>query len=166
MSSLTIQPHKIGDVDSTFARTFRIVHISDTHLNHDKYLSECLIPDGDVLVHSGDFSKVSISKCLGRDHRDEIRLINQFFARLPHRYKIFVAGNHESSFVDELNSCQERISGLLTECIYLQARFVLCYAVYFIHNSIFIYSISFWSDLAQIVIRAHSSINAALYKSV
>eukprot|EP01083_Nonionella_stella_P100841 284973_1 len=31
----------------------RIVHISDTHLNHNEYLNH--IPDGDILVHSGDF---------------------------------------------------------------------------------------------------------------
>eukprot|EP00121_Abeoforma_whisleri_P007581 Awhi_evm1s6927 len=38
---------------SLHEKTIKIVHISDTH-GHD--LSQIVVPDGDILIHSGDFS--------------------------------------------------------------------------------------------------------------
>jgi Icc-related predicted phosphoesterase len=61
----------------------RIVSLADTHLQHQGLE----IPDGDVLVHAGD--------ALQHGDLDELRRAVDFFGALPHRIKVFVAGNHE-----------------------------------------------------------------------
>lgn len=61
----------------------RIVGLADTHLQHDPLE----IPEGDVLVHAGD--------ALQHGDLEELRRAVDFFGALPHRIKIFVAGNHE-----------------------------------------------------------------------
>lgn len=66
----------------------RIVGISDTH---ERNLGE--IPDGDVLVHCGDFS-------IRRDTMLSLELLNEEFKKLPHKYKILVPGNHDWCFED------------------------------------------------------------------
>jgi Icc-related predicted phosphoesterase len=63
----------------------RIVAISDTHQLHN-YIS---IPDGDILIHSGDFTSQ------GQD-QSIIDFIN-WFNNQPHKYKVFIAGNHEEN---------------------------------------------------------------------
>lgn len=75
----------------------RIVALADTHLAHEPRdarpgsiggsLSRSSIPDGDVLVHAGDLLQYGTLDELGRAAR--------FFGALPHRTKVFVAGNHE-----------------------------------------------------------------------
>lgn len=64
----------------------RIVCLSDTHNCHE----QIAVPDGDVLIHAGDATI--------RGTIEEIVLFNHWFAGLPHRYKIFVAGNHDWLF--------------------------------------------------------------------
>lgn len=64
----------------------KIVCISDTHNRHN----EIAIPDGDVLVHAGDFTSGDLGS-LGS--------FCEWIHRLPHKYKLLVAGNHDSSFV-------------------------------------------------------------------
>ena len=62
----------------------RLVLLSDTHELHRKIN----VPDGDILIHAGDFTMLSKS----------LRAISDFNAwlgELPHRYKILVPGNHE-----------------------------------------------------------------------
>lgn len=66
----------------------KIVCISDTHLRHQKY--HFPIPDGDILIHAGDATF--------RGSKREILAFNEWFAALPHKHKIFVAGNHDWSF--------------------------------------------------------------------
>lgn len=61
----------------------RVVCISDTHMKHEKLQ----IPDGDILVHTGDFSS------LGR--WDDIKRFVDWFASQPHQHKIVIAGNHD-----------------------------------------------------------------------
>jgi Icc-related predicted phosphoesterase len=61
----------------------RIVSLADTHLSHESLQ----IPDGDVFVHAGD--------ALQHGDLEELRRAVDFFGALPHRTKIFVAGNHE-----------------------------------------------------------------------
>lgn len=61
----------------------RIVTISDTHNKH----KQLTIPDGDMIIHCGDFTS------LGRS--DEIKDFIKWFSRLPHKYKIMIAGNHD-----------------------------------------------------------------------
>ena len=61
----------------------KIVAISDTHSLH----FGIPIPDGDVLVHCGDFSSQ------GR-LTDALKFL-QWFNTHPHKHKIFIAGNHD-----------------------------------------------------------------------
>ena len=57
-----------------------------------------------------------------RDFIKEITEINEFFGVLPHKYKIFVAGNHETNFPgQDVMEIQNR----LTNGIYLQDSFVI-----------------------------------------
>ncbi|TMW63938.1 hypothetical protein Poli38472_014643 [Pythium oligandrum] len=68
----------------------RVVCISDTHGLHDELHAHAPIPDGDVLIHAGDFTDTG--------DREEVLAFNAFLAKLPHKYKLVIAGNHESTF--------------------------------------------------------------------
>jgi Icc-related predicted phosphoesterase len=61
----------------------RIVAISDTHTKE----REALIPDGDVIVHAGDFTY--------RGRKDEVVDFLDWFLDLPHKHKVLIAGNHD-----------------------------------------------------------------------
>ncbi len=61
----------------------QIICISDTHGQQD-YLS---IPDGDMLIHAGDLTL--------RGTASQINESLNYFAKLPHKYKIIIAGNHD-----------------------------------------------------------------------
>jgi len=86
MSSAEV--HCVGDVDDPAAHVVRIVHISDTHLMHDSFVAENLIPSGDVLVHSGDFCKVDTSQVFTgeNDYLSDIAAIRTFFSGTLHYY--------------------------------------------------------------------------------
>jgi len=92
--------HRVGDVDDPTARVVRIVHISDTHLMHDTYIKENLIPNGDILVHSGDFDVCHISRMISRenDYLSEIAAVKTFFSGMLHFY-IFVIINSSCVFI-------------------------------------------------------------------
>lgn len=66
----------------------RFICMSDTHslTTHIKFD----IPDGDVFIHAGDFTKCG--------QRDEVMEFNNWIGSLPHKYKVVIAGNHELSF--------------------------------------------------------------------
>lgn len=65
----------------------KIVCISDTHMRHN-----IDIPDGDVLVHAGDFAiNASIM---------DIDVFAEWFGSMPHKHKILVPGNHDWCFQD------------------------------------------------------------------
>lgn len=64
-----------------------LVLISDTHELH----RDLAVPDGDVLIHTGDFTM------FGKSER-AIRDFNAWLGELPHRRKIVVCGNHEYAF--------------------------------------------------------------------
>ncbi|XKL69228.1 hypothetical protein PGB90_006997 [Kerria lacca] len=66
----------------------RFVCMSDTHslTSHLKFD----IPNGDVFIHAGDFTR-----CGGED---EVVNFSNWIEKLPHKYKIVIAGNHELSF--------------------------------------------------------------------
>ncbi len=66
----------------------KIVAISDTH--GQNLLTKWDIPDGDILVHAGDGTT--------RGLEDQIKEFNSYLSRLPHRFKIFVPGNHDKLF--------------------------------------------------------------------
>src|SRR5271168_484205 len=61
-----------------------LVILSDTHLLHNAVE----VPDGDLLIHAGDFSMFSKSA-------NAITDFNTWLGELPHRHKIVVPGNHE-----------------------------------------------------------------------
>ncbi|MBU1428970.1 metallophosphatase domain-containing protein [Myxococcota bacterium] len=82
----------------------RLVLMSDTHRRHPDIPE---IPEGDILIHAGDFT--------GRGHSKEIKKFSRWMAAQPHPYKIIVAGNHDFLFETE----PERAVGLLNGCIYL-----------------------------------------------
>jgi Icc-related predicted phosphoesterase len=86
-----------------------IVCISDTHNCNE----QIRVPDGDILIHAGDATNHGTIK--------EIILFNQWFGQLPHRYKIFVAGNHDWLF--ETNARLAK-SLLNHKIIYLQDSFI------------------------------------------
>ncbi|KAG7381609.1 Metallophosphoesterase mpped2 [Phytophthora pseudosyringae] len=65
----------------------KVVCVSDTHGLHDAARA---VPAGDVFVHAGDFTDTG--------ERSEVLAFNAFLGRLPHRYKLVIAGNHESTF--------------------------------------------------------------------
>jgi Icc-related predicted phosphoesterase len=64
----------------------KIVIISDTHTRHH----DVIVPDGDLLIHAGDVAS--------RGSENEIDNFINWFAVLPHKYKIFIAGNHDFFF--------------------------------------------------------------------
>lgn len=62
----------------------KILHISDTHGRHAELTN---LPNADIVVHSGDFS------FSGTEH--EVFDFLNWFIKLPYKYKIFIAGNHD-----------------------------------------------------------------------
>ena len=68
----------------------KVLHISDTHMNHD----QLVVPGGiDAVVHSGDASN-------WKDpyrNESELRAFIDWFAALPIPTKVFVPGNHDTS---------------------------------------------------------------------
>lgn len=86
------------------SKRLRIVAISDTHNMHDMVM----VPDGDILIHAGDFTNQGTP--------EEIERFNAFLAELPHRYKVVIAGNHDFAF----ERTPEEARAMLTSCIYLQ----------------------------------------------
>ena len=71
--------------------TLRFVCISDTHSYESKTMSMSTalesIPDGDVLLHCGDFTNTG--------KLAEVSAFAQWFGKLPHARKILIAGNHD-----------------------------------------------------------------------
>jgi Icc-related predicted phosphoesterase len=63
----------------------RIVAISDTHGMHDRID----VPEGDVLVHAGDFTS--------NGKASAVRAFADWLDDLPHAHKVVIAGNHERS---------------------------------------------------------------------
>ena len=86
----------------------KIVCISDTHNCNE----QIAVPDGDILIHAGDATI--------RGTIPEIESFNEWFVNLPHRIKIFVAGNHDWLF-ETNNSYARRM--LDDSIIYLQDSF-------------------------------------------
>ncbi len=61
----------------------KIVIISDTH----NQLSQIKVPDGDILIHCGDWTMLGEPKELFKFGRD--------LNKLPHKHKIVIPGNHD-----------------------------------------------------------------------
>ena len=67
----------------------RIVCISDTHNCNE----QIVVPEGDILIHSGDATTTGTV--------DQITKFNSWFSDLPHKHKVFVAGNHDWLFEND-----------------------------------------------------------------
>ncbi|VDN07916.1 unnamed protein product [Thelazia callipaeda] len=98
----------------------RFVCISDTHEKMEDALT--VIPDGDVLIHAGDFTNYG--------DIGEVIKFNAEIGSLPHKYKLVIAGNHELGFEDDKELNEKQLAGLnmlginrpyemLTNCTYL-----------------------------------------------
>ena len=76
----------------------RFVCISDTH----NQTNELELPDGDVLLHAGDFTRTGLPA--------EVDHFCEFLQRVKHKYKhtVVIAGNHELTF-DPLDSDCRRL---------------------------------------------------------
>lgn len=66
------------------AGTVRLVLVSDTHAHHREL---GILPDGDALIHAGDFTT------FGR--AGQLERFNTWLGRQPHKTKLVVLGNHE-----------------------------------------------------------------------
>ena len=80
----------------------RILHLSDTHNQHNRLVD---LPNADIIIHSGDFSFA--------DSVEEAIAFIEWFASLPYKYKIFVAGNHDTCLYGA------NLEGLPDNCFYL-----------------------------------------------
>lgn len=123
MAEDDVTPIKIGDGE----KRVRIVHVSDTHLHHAEYLKR--LPAGDILVHSGDFCTIGWSRVAKTpDYNEHIRQINDFFSKVPHKHKIFVAGNHDMAIAGRK---QEDVQKMLPEVTYLQDSGITVEGIHF-----------------------------------
>ena len=61
----------------------KIIAISDTHNLHHKLV----LPEGDMIIHAGDFTTWGDIK--------EANCFKNWFAKLPYKYKVCIAGNHD-----------------------------------------------------------------------
>jgi predicted phosphodiesterase len=86
----------------------KLILISDTHNRH----REVSIPEGDILIHSGDFS--------GRGNPYEVEDFLDWFSSQPHTYKIFIAGNHDMSFEYKSTWLTDMLYGLDPNIFYLE----------------------------------------------
>ena len=84
--------------------------MSDTH----NRIAEISIPNGDVFVHCGD-AVVHLTSL-----RD-LGVFNQFVGQLPHKYKLFVSGNHCTCLDPER---PERSQKLLSNLTYVQDQLI------------------------------------------
>jgi len=77
----------------------KVVAISDTHNHHDKIV----LPDGDILVHSGDATYTG--------KLEEMEAFVEWFIAQPHKHKIFVPGNHDFICQEEPAVVEELFAG-------------------------------------------------------
>jgi Icc-related predicted phosphoesterase len=95
-------------------KSVRIVVTSDTHCEHGDIQQ---VPDGDVLIHCGDFTKfLPSSQDIAKD--PQIQGFVEWLKQLPHKNKIICCGNHEIG-LGKLS--KEQIAALFpSDCYYLQ----------------------------------------------
>ncbi len=92
----------------------RIVCISDTHTKHRDI---DYIPEGDVLIHSGDITFTG--------HYSDIKSFNTWLGKLDFKHKIVIAGNHDLTFEYRwfprfaITGDPKKAEECLTNCTYL-----------------------------------------------
>ncbi|KAJ5067221.1 metallophosphoesterase [Anaeramoeba ignava] len=83
-------------------KKLRVVCISDTHNDHDNI---SFIPDGDVLIHVGDITDTGTEF--------EIDLFSNWVSQFPHKYKIFVPGNHDLEFEKSPKTAEKALKNFI-----------------------------------------------------
>lgn len=94
----------------------QIVCMSDTHGQH----CNIHVPDGDVLIHAGDFTRT------GTLYETEDFL--SWYSGLPHPYKVFIAGNHDKGFENEKEKFKQKIP---SNVVYLEDSGIQIENLYF-----------------------------------
>jgi Icc-related predicted phosphoesterase len=93
----------------------KITFISDTHNRHKQITDD--LPGGDLLIHAGDISS------MGYEH--EIREFCKWFNNIDnYTYKVFIAGNHDWGFQNNVDKVNEILS-FYNNIIYLQDDSIL-----------------------------------------
>ena len=75
------------------------------------------VPDGDVLIHAGDFTMSGTP--------EQVKAAGNWLATLPHSRKIVVAGNHDLLFEQEPEQALELIGHGKNGVTYLQEQLVM-----------------------------------------
>ena len=79
----------------------RITFISDTHTKHNQVTKD--LPGGDILIHAGDISTMG--------YKHEIDNFSKWFNELDdYDTKVFIAGNHDWGFQNNLEQSMEIIN--------------------------------------------------------
>ena len=111
-------------VDQREDGKIRIVCISDTHSSVENIQPPYNVPDGDILIHAGDFTDYG--------EVEKVKEFNRWLGTLPHKHKIVVAGNNDTSFDPSVISPRNRfweklqhpeihlVKSLLSNCVYLE----------------------------------------------
>lgn len=86
----------------------RLVCISDTHGRHDSLQ----LPEGDVLVHAGDFCGI------GDAH--DVRRFSDWLHAQPFSHRVVVAGNHDSLFESEPEAAARTLRAGCSDVHFLQ----------------------------------------------
>lgn len=82
----------------------KFVAISDTHNKHNQIED---LPDGDVLLHAGDFTG------LGRS--GEMKSFSRWLHRQPFEHKVIISGNHDKMFEED----PERAYGFFEDDVHI-----------------------------------------------
>ena len=90
----------------------RLVCLADTHNLHH----EVPIPDGDVLIHAGDFTDAGT--------RNETNNFLRWMDSQPHKHKIIVPGNHDFFFEkqEQIATIPESITLLIDKGIEIEGK--------------------------------------------
>jgi Icc-related predicted phosphoesterase len=83
--NITIASRRLSRV----GEAIRVVLLSDTH----EYHRNVIVPDGDLLIHAGDITRLSFSSRSVLD-------FDEWLGSLPHRQKVVIPGNHDFSLAD------------------------------------------------------------------
>lgn len=90
----------------------KMVVIGCSHGRH----AQLIVPQGDVLVHTGDFSRRG-------DESDAISFLKWFEAQ-PHEHKVFVAGNHDGFTQQNPQTFAHLVNQHAPSCHYLHEKAV------------------------------------------
>jgi predicted phosphodiesterase len=85
---------------ATLSLVPRVVALADTH----GFQESLVVPEGDILIHAGDLTRLGSLA--------EIERAARFFAALPHRHKILIAGNHDFGFQRERAAAVALLRGI------------------------------------------------------